>query len=116
MSVVVTDDEARRCADIVNLHLAAGHAGRWCAIRLSDGGSDSVVYDTRAEAIRHQLHETQCMYIKIPPTSVTAREVAVMLTLYRQAYAAGFRISGPDDPRELILPDRIEDLARLDIR
>lgn len=91
-------DAARRCSDAVNLALIgqAGAAGRWMAFRLSDGGTDHVLYDSKAAAVRHQLHETLCAYLKIPPTGVSPRLAEVFLRFNRQLYDAGMRMTDPD--------------------
>ena len=96
-------DEARRACDQVNLHIAAlGHEsyGKWVAIRLSDGGSDGVLYDTRPDAIRHQLHEQLCAYFCIPPfgSMLTPREAEAFLSYARSLYDAGYRIPDPTAP------------------
>ena len=108
-------DAARRCSDTIRLHIVAKMAGRWAAIRLSDGGSDGVAYDTRADAIRHQLHETQCAYVKIPPDDMPPEHAERFLAFHRKAYDAGFRLTDPDDRREVIMPytlERFRDLMR----
>jgi hypothetical protein len=109
-------DDARRAAEQVNLHLLADReraVHSWVAIRLSDGGSDGVLYDEREDAIKHQLHEQQCMYIKIPPDGIFTPKIAArFLTIHRQLYDAGMRLIDPDKPRELILPRNIEDVLR----
>lgn len=97
-------DEARRACDAVNLHIEAlgpAAAGRWVAIRLSDGGSDNVLYDTRPDAIRHQLHESLCCYVRIPPFGVrlTVMEAQSYLTLHRSMYDAGYRLQDPQQPQ-----------------
>lgn len=92
-------DEARRASDNVNLHLLADRAdnvGRWVAIRLSDGGSDGVVYDCKCDATRHQLHERQCVYVNIQPTGLSAKDAEILLKMYRQFYDRGFKM--PDPP------------------
>jgi hypothetical protein len=99
-------DEARRMADEVNLHVAAlGHAAsrKWVAIRLSDGGSDGVLYDTRRDAIVHQVHEKQCCYVRLPPFGQTMnyREAESYLTFHRSIYDAGYRLQDPDDPQPI---------------
>jgi hypothetical protein len=91
-------DAANRCSDLVALHLSAdleGARNSWVAIRLSDGGSDGVLYETRDSAICHQLHETQCAYLKIPPGGITVREAMSYLHFHRQTYDAGFRLVKP---------------------
>lgn len=89
-------DAARRCADIVTLAGVASRTGQWLAIRLSDGGYDGVTYDHRADAVRHQLHETQCAYVKIPPGGMTPREAEAFLGYHRALYDAGFRLPDPE--------------------
>lgn len=105
---LVPSDAARRAADQINLHVSAlGHEAfrKYVAIRLSDGGSDGTLYDTRADAIRHQLHEQQCAYFRIPPFGEMAKPVECesFLTLHRSLYDAGRRLADPDAP-EIIRP------------
>lgn len=85
-------DAARRASDAVNLALTAdpeGNRGRFLAIRLSDGGTDGVVYDTVAEAALFQLHYKQCMYLRIPASGIMPREAEVLLNYHRRVYDAG---------------------------
>ncbi len=89
-------DAARRMSDLVNLHTVAGRTRGYVAIRLSDGGSDGTVYDTRADAIRHQLHEQQCLYLKLGPAGMTPAVAARLLAMHREIYDAGFRLADPD--------------------
>lgn len=108
MGDIQYSDSARRMSDVINLHVEAlGHeaSGKWVAIRLSDGGSDGVLYGTRKEAIRHQLHEQLCCYVRLAPFGqrMNPREAESYLTSNRSAYDAGFRLQDPDDP-EMIKP------------
>lgn len=92
-------DSARRASDAVNFHLLAiGHAaiGKWVAIRLQDGSSDGVLYDKRAEAIKHQLHETTCAYVCIPPNGMPPEDAMVYLREMRRLYDRGYRLADPD--------------------
>jgi hypothetical protein len=107
-------DEARRCSDIVNLHLLADredNVGRWVAIRLSDGGSDGKIYDSRAEAVKWQLHESQCAYVCIGPDGMTPRQAEIFLKFNRQAYENGLRMIDPD--REVAMPENMEEVGRI---
>lgn len=110
--LVLIGDDARRCSDTITTHAVAGMAGRWAAIRLSDGGSDGVCYETRADAVRHQLHETQCAYVRIPPDGMPAEHAARYLAFHRRCYDAGFRLTDPDDRREPVMPYTREAFAR----
>lgn len=103
VSVFMASDSARRATDAINLHIHAhGHDafGKWVAIRMSDGSSDGTLYDTRPDAIRHQLHESQSMYFRIPPYGqfITPAEAETMLTYARSCYDAGRRVPDPQAP------------------
>lgn len=106
---VSNTDAGRHCADAVNLALEIGGLGKWIAVRLSDGKSDGNIYDTKDEAIRHQLWEFQCAYIKIPPGGMQREHGARFLEVNRKLYDKGMRIADPD--REAILPFTSEDYS-----
>lgn len=80
-------DEARRAADMMNDALAAGMAGHWLAIRLSDGGTDGKVYEWRKDAVKFQMHEKQCMYLQVPPMLTPPADMQRLLENHRQMYA-----------------------------
>lgn len=112
--LAVYSDAAHRASQIVNDLIAkdaelALHC--WVAIRLSDGGSDGVLYEHRHDAVSHQLHETQCAYLKITP-GFTPKIAERFLTIHRQVYDAGMRMADTDEDRELVVPMRIEDVFR----
>lgn len=94
-------DAGKRLAEAHDLALLCGGAGRWIAARLSDGGTDGHIYDRRDQAVRHQLHETQCAYVCVQSVRMPAAEAAQLIKITREAYDAGFRIQGPDDPRHI---------------
>lgn len=106
-------DAAVRCSDIVRQAILDGHKGRWLAIRLSDGGSDRVPYPDKATAVRFQLHEQQCAYLRVPWDDMPPRAALSFLRTTRAVYDAGMRLSDPagagsDTDREIILPGLIE--------
>ncbi len=121
--MLVHSDEARRCSDAVNLHVAGlgwDATGKWVAIRLSDGGSDGTLYDSKRDAVRHQLHEQQCCYVAIPPSGMNACSAESYLALHRKMYDAGMRLTDPDARggggdllRRITRRDRSAQLARL---
>jgi hypothetical protein len=83
------EDAAYRAADTIALAWTVDprHArGKTMAIRLSDGGSNGVLYDFGMEAARAQLHPKQCWYVEIGLTPPSARECAVMLAACRRMY------------------------------
>jgi hypothetical protein len=97
-------DAAKACSDavgqVVNDHLGEILLGRriWLAIRLSDGKYDGGLYDTRADAVRHQLHESLCAYLLVPPCGMPPRDAESYLRFHRQAYDAGYRVTDPEQP------------------
>lgn len=97
-------DRAQRASDIINQARAEldWDALRlcWIAIRLSDGGSDMVIYDNKRDAVRHQLHEQQCAYIAFRNLigGVTPREMLRYLRFTENAYDNGMRLPDPDAP------------------
>lgn len=108
-------DAANRASDSVRLHILAGMARKWAAIRLSDGGSDGTAYDSKRDATRHQLHETQCMYVQIPLDDFPPAHAERLLEVHRKLYAAGFRLQDPEGQRDFIVPYTREDLRALNI-
>jgi hypothetical protein len=102
-------EAGKRMAGTLNLHLAAGVTRGFAAFRLTDGTSDGTVYDCRADAIRHQLHETLCWYESLRPRSFGADECALTLAYARAAYDAGWR--NPADAPAPIKPVRLEDFV-----
>lgn len=93
-------DRARRAFDHLRF-LRTTHGsdcnGRWVAIKLSDGSCDQRLYDSKAEAIRFQLHETQCAYFFFPPdVEMDVQEVGQFLAINEQLYDAGMCLSDPD--------------------
>lgn len=94
------NDAARRCADHINTHVLVNGedaTGKWVAVKLSDGDSDGILYPTKKDAVRHQLHEMQCAYICIPPAChMSTDDAASFLQTNRKLYDAGMRLSDPD--------------------
>lgn len=85
----VPSDPAKRMSDIVMTHWLAdprGNVGRWVAIRLSDGGSDHVVYDDVARAAWEQLTYKQCAYVRIPRGGIGPNECDVILAYHRTVF------------------------------
>jgi hypothetical protein len=99
---VVYSSAAHRASEAINLAALGGMAFRWVAIALADGRSDGVVYDTRADAIRHQFHESLCMYIKVTPDGLNPGDAELLLDFHRKAYDAGYRLSDPERPQHIV--------------
>lgn len=90
-------DRTRRAWDAINTHLIAlgdEAAGKWVAIRLSDGTSDGHLYGSKEEATRFQLHEMQCAYICLHPFGdMQIKDIHRYLELNEKIYDAGGRLS-----------------------
>jgi hypothetical protein len=82
-------DKGQRCSDIIRQHLLDDNElarQSWVAIRLSDGGSDGILYPLKEIAVYHQLHEKQCAYLRVLPTGISAREATSFLYHMAQLY------------------------------
>jgi hypothetical protein len=106
-------DSAKRMSEVINERLAwfpfLELMTKWMAFRLEDGSSDRIVYDSRAEAVRHQTNENLCCYFafKNCPGGVQVRDAWLYMQFHRHAYSRGARLADPDDRnggRDFILP------------
>lgn len=95
-------DAGKRASDIVNGYRAFHDwddlRRKWIALRLSDGGHDGVLYDSKRDAVRFQFNEFQCAYLSFANLAggADAYEMAVFLQFNRDAYDRGFRLPDPD--------------------
>lgn len=126
----IVGDAARRAYDIVNsyVHFVPWdeRINSWIAIRLSDGGSDGVLYQSKRDAVRHQPDEFMCAYFSYrtaPNGFGSKRDAQLWMDITRAAYDAGMRSGDPDAASggpDLILPTGIEhvynQLGRLNAR
>lgn len=83
---------------------------KWVAIRLQDGGSDGNLYDSREDAIRHQIDERFCAYVCMGAMMQGAKplDCAIYLEVHRQAYDSGMRLHEPEAP-QIIMPTTLYD-------
>src|ERR1044072_8184521 len=90
-------DRTKRAYETIALHFEANKpnngsdiAGHWVAIRLSDGGSDGLLYPSKMHAANYQLHEKQCAYICLPPFGqMSIKEIHRFLEFNEQVFDAG---------------------------
>lgn len=99
-----TLDIGKRASEVIHLHVLGNNVGKWVALRLEDGSSDGIPYDTRPDAIRHQLHEQLCCYVKVPPDGMPPKDAMQFILINRALYAQGYRLADPDMPGEPIYP------------
>lgn len=88
---------AQRAFEHISLYqLANGSEGmnRWLAISLADGSCDQRGYSTKAEAIRFQLHETQCAYLFFNGVPTVA-ELRFFLDACEELYDQGLSLADP---------------------
>lgn len=90
-------DAARRMASAVTLAAMNGGAGRWLAVKLQDGSSDHVTYDSRSDAMAHQVSSEHATYLLIPPDGMTTGQADRVLGFWRDCYAKGHRAIDPRD-------------------
>ena len=120
---IVVDDAAKRAYDNVRLlaefndYDTRVKQSPYVAIRLSDGGTDHRLYDTKQDAVRHQLHETLCAYFSFynaPAGFNSYKDAAIFLAFTRAAYDAGMRLVDPDAHNggpDLVMPTVREHLG-----
>jgi hypothetical protein len=108
-------DDACRASEQVNLHLFAhpDNIRGFVALRLADGGSDGVLYDSRKDAVVAKFpNEALYIYIQAQP-GFTPKVAQRILEIHRQSYEAYKRLTSVDTPNlEIIIPQRIEDVLR----
>ena len=97
-------DAAKRIHETINImHIARTWEELkrgWMAFKLADGTTDNVLYDTRADAIKHQLSEQTCLYIAMRKTlgGVPLRDCQLLLDVHRHIYDNGGRLADPQAP------------------
>lgn len=114
-------DAGKRAADIIN-DIRAHHGWdelrhKWIAIRIADGSSDKVLYDTRLDCVKHQNREQECIYVAFQNLmgGASARDMSLLILYYRDAYKAGFRGIDTDARRggvDLAMPSKMVDVYR----
>lgn len=107
------EDIGRRASEVISLHVLAGSVGKWVALRLSDGSSDGIPYDSRPDAIKHQLHEQLCCYVRVPSDGMPSAHALQFILINRALYAQGYRLADPDMPGEPIYPMTDEEAFRV---
>lgn len=120
---VVVTDAGRRAYDAVQVHVfATGWDERirsWVALKLADGSSDGVLYDSRGAACRHvpdQRYYAFFSYRNAPSGFSSRTDAQLYLDYHRMAYDQGAlqALADPDDHRhggrELVMPTALEQL------
>lgn len=99
-------DAAKRCADGVNLCIAAAGTdavGKWLIVRLSDGSVDQTLYENQSDAVGAAFpYECEHCYLMVPRQWMTLCEAESYLRFNRMRYDAG--MGTMPDPRDVIRP------------
>lgn len=85
-------DAAKRLYDTYALHRIAdpiGNIGKFFAVKIADGKTDGVLYDSRLDAMRGQKHnEMYCAYVQIVPSTMSVCDAELFLSGWRKMYDA----------------------------
>lgn len=107
-------DPAKRCADGVNLAIAARGTeviGKWLAVKLEDGSVDQAVYDYQSNAVGAMWpREREYAYLQIPRQWLTLCEAGSYLRFNRMRYDAGMNVM--PDPRDVKRPGEMRDVIK----
>ena len=97
-------DAGKRAHEAIMMHILFADwddlKNQWLAISLEDGRSDGNIYDTAADAIKHQTFENQRWYVAfrgLGPAGSKPMECALMIRHWRKARDAGMRFVDPDN-------------------
>jgi len=71
---------------------------KWIAIKLADGSHDGTLYDSKQDAVKHQLDEFICAYVSFRNIHqrVSEKDMEIFMRFNRDAYDHGFRLPDPD--------------------
>jgi hypothetical protein len=104
----IVEDSGRRMSELISI-MVASHPwdeiiNSWMAIRLADGSSDNVLYESREAAIAHQPDERWCLYVFMRNCQggIKPLDAQLMINLHRQVYDAGGRLSDPVAPSLIV--------------
>ena len=107
-------DPAKRCADGVNLAIAARGTeaiGKWMAVKLEDGSVDQTVYDHQSDAVGAMWPDERAhAYLRIPRQWMTLCEAESYLRFCRLRYDAGMDVM--PDPRDVQRPGEVRDVIQ----
>lgn len=97
-------DVARRVQEAVNIHLQVDPEARgFVACSMADGRSDGSLYDTRTQAVHHQMksaNESNFFYPKVHLGGMSLREAWAVVVYFRALRDKGIR----PDHEEVLMP------------
>lgn len=105
-------DAAKRCADGVNLAIAALGAevvGKWMCVKLEDGSVDQTVYDHQSDAVGAMWPDERAYaYLQVPRQWMTLCDAESYMRFCRLRYEAGMNVM--PDPRDVKRPGAVRDV------
>lgn len=90
-------DAGRRLAEAVDSARQQGGEGRWMCVALRDGAWSGDIYDSRADAIRHNSEGAHA-FLMIPPMRMPSAEATAWIELHRKVWDGGLRFTDPGTP------------------
>lgn len=109
---IIVSDAARRMSDIINVKLVSHPHWElqncWMAFNLGSGETDGVLYDSRVDAVNHQLDERYCAFFcfRNAMNGTNPRDCQLFLSVNRSA--VGMKLYEPNAP-QLIIPTAYAD-------
>jgi hypothetical protein len=107
-------DAGKRMSDIINAKVAFTPWDQlvhsWMAFKLENGDSDGTLYDTRTDAVNHQLDEKLCAYffMRQAQGGVNPTDCQLFLNVHRQIYDSGGRMA--ESPQDVLMSTRGYDI------
>lgn len=89
-------DAGKRIADTLTNRITfqPWAPGKFMAFALADGASDGVLYDTRADAVKHHRNKEQhYMFLVVRPEPMKPEEADELIVIHRKLHAAGMRMT-----------------------
>lgn len=105
-------------ADTINLTLISQPwdmlARTWMVFRLDNGESDNVKYESKADAVAHQLEEKWFCYFCMRRAlgGVTARDCQLFINMHRYVYDSGGAASFIEPDVDMIISSRSNDILQ----
>jgi hypothetical protein len=114
---IIVTDAAKRMSDQINAHLTFNKPheirSKWIVFKLRDGSTDGAIYDSREQAISHQLDSKWCLFLSFRSLlgGSSAKDCQILLDAHRLLAESGARLHEPEAP-QLIMGTKHYDALR----
>jgi hypothetical protein len=115
---VTVEDAGKRMADIINLTLISqpwdALVNTWMVFRLDTGESDNVKYESKSDAVDHQIEEKWYCYFCMRRAlgGVKARDCQLFINMHRYVYDSGGAASFIEPDVDMIISSRSNDILQ----